>query len=218
MLVGLFEVVRRSGMTKIRLLEPGASAGLNLLVDRFRFETSGWSYDPADSPLVLRDGIQGVVSPQRFSVVSRRGCDLEPVDAATSEGRLRLTSFVWPFHIDRHERLKAALTVAAAHPVEVDRAGAGEWIERELDQSPSARDVLTVVWHSVTRMYWPAQETARVEAAVASARSRMVVAHVALKYPKDRPGGADQAELSFDGEVLALAAHHGGMVVVGAEL
>lgn len=40
LLVGLFEVVRRSGLTKIRLLEPGVSAGLNLLVDRFRFEVA----------------------------------------------------------------------------------------------------------------------------------------------------------------------------------
>lgn len=113
LLVGLFEAVQRSGLTRIRLLEPGASAGLNLLVDRVRFEASGWSCGPDDSPLVLRDGIQGVVSPQPFRVVSRRGCDLEPVDAATAEGRLRLTSFVWPFHVDRHERLRAALAVAA---------------------------------------------------------------------------------------------------------
>lgn len=212
LLVGLFEAVRRSGLTRIRLLEPGASAGLNLLVDRFRFETPAWSCGPDDSPFVQRDGIQGVVSPQRFSVVSRRGCDLEPVDAATSEGRLRLTSFVWPFHVDRHERLRAALAIAAAHPVEVDRAGAGEWIERKLSGTPPAQDVVTVVWHSITRMYWPAQETARVEVAVAPARSRMAIAHVAMEYPKDKPSGADQAELSVDGDVIALVDPHGGTV------
>lgn len=146
LLVGLFEAVRRSGLTRIRLLGPGASAGLNPLVDRFRFETSGWSHGPDDSPLVLRYGIRGVLSPQRFSVVSRRGCDLEPVDAGTAEGRLRLTSFVWPLHVDRHERLRAALAVAAARPVEVDRAGAGEWAERMLDQTP-AQDVIALVAH-----------------------------------------------------------------------
>ena len=212
LLVGLFEAVRRSGRSRVRLLEPGASAGLNLLVDSFRFETSRWSYGPQDSPLVLRDAIRGVASPQPFSVVSRRGCDLEPVDASTPEGQLRLTSFVWPFDVDRHLRLRAALAVAAAHPVEVDRAGAGEWVERLLDQTPPAPEVLTVVWHSVTRMYWPGPETARVEAAVESARSRMAIAHVAMEYPKDRPSGADQAELTLDGEVLASVAHHGGTV------
>ena len=213
LLIGVFEVVRRSGLTKIRLLEPGASAGLNLLVDRFRFENQSWAYGPVDSPLVLRDEVEGLVAPQRFSVVSRRGCDLEPVDATTPGGRLRLTSFVWPFHVDRHERLGAALTVAEAHPVEVDRAGAGVWVEQMLDQKPPAPDVLTVVWHSITRMYWPAEETARVEAAVAGGRSRMALAHVAMEYPKDQPGGADHAELSVDGDVVALVAHHGRTVI-----
>jgi hypothetical protein len=216
LLVGLFEAVRRSGLTKVRLLEPGASAGLNLLVDRFRFENPSWSYGPVDSPLVLRDEIEGVVDPQRFSVVSRRGCDLEPVDPTAPEGQLRLTSFVWPFHVDRHERLRAALTIAEASPVEVDRAGAGAWIEQMLDPPPDQvppDDVLTVVWQSVTRMYWSAQETARVEAAVVLAKSRMAVTHVAMEYPKDRPAGADRAELSVDGDVLALVAHHGRTVV-----
>lgn len=214
LLVGIFEAVRRSGLTRVRLLEPGASAGLNLLVDRFRFENPSWSYGPVDSPLVLRDRIEGPVSAQRFSVISRRGCDLEPVDATTPEGQLRLVSFVWPFHIDRHERLRAAMTIAAEHRVEVDRAAAGEWLERMLGEEPPPDDVLTVVWQSVTRMYWPDQETARVAAAVESARGRMAVAHLAMEYPKDRPSGAGQAELSLDGEVLGLVAHHGGAVTL----
>ena len=77
-------------------------------------------------------------------------------------------------------------------------------LDQTPDQMPPAPDVLTMVWHSVTRMYWPAQETARVGAAVASTRSRVAMAHVAMEYPKDLPGGADQAELSVDGDVIAL--------------
>ena len=40
-----------------------------------------------------------------FTVTDRRGCDLHPVDAASPEGRLLLTSFVWPFDVHRHQRL-----------------------------------------------------------------------------------------------------------------
>lgn len=46
LLVGLFAAVRRTGLSRIRLLEPGASAGLNLLVDQFRFVNPDWEFGP----------------------------------------------------------------------------------------------------------------------------------------------------------------------------
>jgi hypothetical protein len=113
LLVGIFDAVRRSGLDSIRLLELGASAGLNLLVDRFRIGGDGWASGPVDSPLQLPAAVEGSVRPVRYRIVSRRGCDLAPVDANSAEGRLRLTSFVWPHDLHRHERLHAALAVAA---------------------------------------------------------------------------------------------------------
>lgn len=65
LLVGLFDLVRACGTERIRLLEVGASAGLNLLVDRFRFEADHWTYGPADSPVRLDDAIHGPVHPTR---------------------------------------------------------------------------------------------------------------------------------------------------------
>src|SRR5207245_2526127 len=46
LLAGLFDAVQRTGRHRIRLLEPGASAGLNLLVDRFRIGGDGWWSGP----------------------------------------------------------------------------------------------------------------------------------------------------------------------------
>lgn len=182
LLVGLFDAVRRSGLTSVRLLEVGASAGLNLLVDRFCICGEGWSYGPADSPLRLPDAVLGAVSPVRFSVIARRGCDLSPIDAASAEGRLRLTSFVWPHDGHRFERLRAALQVAADCPVTVDRAPAADWLASQLATAPEP-GVLTVVWHSITRQYWPASEVARVESLLAEAAGRMPIAHIAMESP-----------------------------------
>jgi hypothetical protein len=102
LLAGLFDLVAASGVRRIRLLELGASAGLNLLVDQYAFGADSWHFGPSDSKVQFADAISGAVHPESFEVVARAGCDLNPVDATTADGRLLLTSFVWPFDLDRH--------------------------------------------------------------------------------------------------------------------
>ena len=182
LLLGLFDAVRRSGMPSVRLFELGASAGLNLLVDRFFIAGDGWSYGPASSPLRLAEAVVGPVTPVAFTVVDRRGCDLAPVDASTADGRLRLTSFVWPHDLHRHERLRAALAIAASEPVAVDRAPASSWLASMLEP-PAPDGVLTVIWHSITRQYWPPAEIATTSQVLDAARRRMPIAHIAMESP-----------------------------------
>ncbi|WP_307835916.1 DUF2332 domain-containing protein [Phycicoccus sonneratiae] len=214
LLVGVSEAVRRSGIRRVRLLEPGASAGLGLLVDRYRFVGDGWAHGPLDAPLVVDGcGARGL-RPEEFTVVGRRGCDVAPVDATREEGATHLRSFVWPWMLDRHARLEGALAALATTPVVLDRARAADWVRERLAE-PVEDDLLTVVWHSVTRLYWPLEESQALESAVEEARSRIPVAHVAMENPwtADRtrpdtsPGHLPVVEL--DGEVLAGCAHHG---------
>jgi hypothetical protein len=217
LLVGIFDAVSRSGLDQVRLLEPGASAGLNLLVDRFLIGGDGWSSGPADSPVRLLAAVEGPVRPVDYRIVTRRGCDLAPVDASTPEGRLRLTSFVWPHDLHRHERLRAALAVAARYPVPVDAAPASSWLTAQL-ASPATDGVLTVVWHSVTRQYWPASEVTAVDEAIAEARHRMPIAHIAMESwsPDDPQPTVLTVRLSVPGGLtdpepreLATVADHG---------
>ena len=211
LLVGLSRAVRHTGLRRVRLLEPGASAGLGLLVDRYRFVGDGWAAGPETSPLVVPGCGAAGFEPEGFEVVDRRGCDVAPVDAASEAGAAYLTSFVWPWQLDRHARLAAALAVAREHPVTVDRAPASSWVGQQLAE-PMADDVLTVVWHSVTRLYWPTEETAAMNAAVDDARSRMPLAHVAMEHRWDAPpqeGDPGMPHLELDGEVLATCDHHG---------
>ena len=216
LLIGLFEAVRRSGRRSIRLLEPGASAGLNLLVDHFRFVEPTWQFGPPESALVLRDGVVGGTQPQQFMIVDRRGCDLAPVDPSTPEGQLRLRSFIWPFHIERHQRLSAALSIAADHRVTVDEAPAGEWLERELAK-PTDDETVTLVWQSITRQYWPPEETERVRTAIQAARREHLVAHVAMEFPADDAPGAIltlSGASSDDPVTLARVGDHGRPVTL----
>lgn len=217
LVVGLFEAVRRHGLHRLRLLEPGASAGLNLGVDRFRFVGPGWSHGPESSPLTIDTGAVGV-RPQPFEIVERRGCDLEPIDAASREGAMRLTSFVWPWQLERHARLAAALGLAARHPVAVDRADAAGWLAGQLERDPGD-GVLTVVWHSVTQQYWPPEVSDGVQEAVEHARSRIPLSYLTMEGSPVRSGAAVEIAVSgprvtLDGHLIARCHHHGPPVLL----
>jgi hypothetical protein len=217
LVVGLMDAVSRSGLHRVRLLEIGASAGLNLRVDRFRVSGEGWAVGPADSPVRLDGAVRGPVRPVGLEVVARRGCDLYPVDPGTPGGRLRLASFVWPDHVDRHHRLAAALRVAADLPAQVDRSPALPWLEAQLEQAV-APAVLTVVWHSVVALYLPQDERETLAAMLAEAGHRGPVARVELEHRDLRAGSRPELAVTLypggERRVLADASHHGPPVVL----
>lgn len=209
LLAGLAEAVRRTGIRRVRLLEPGASAGLNLLVDRFRFVGDDWSVGPADAHLVLNGCGSPGFTPVEFEVVERRGCDLDPFDATSGEGEAHLRSFIWPHMPERDGRLVAALATLRETPVVVDRAGAAEWVRAQLAE-PVGEGVLTVVWHSITRMYWPAEEYAGMLAAIDEARPRLPLVRVALEDPDPLPTtGSWRPQVEVDDDVIGWCTHHG---------
>ncbi|HEX8002014.1 MAG TPA: DUF2332 domain-containing protein [Mycobacteriales bacterium] len=135
----------------LRVLEVGASAGLLLRFDAYRYVLpSGATWGPESSPLTL-SGFRTEVPLAPVEVAERRGCDRSPIDASTEDGRLWLMAYVWPDNLDRFERLRAALDVAAAVPVRVDRADAVDWTRDRLAED--AGDAVPVVFHSVVMRY-----------------------------------------------------------------
>lgn len=150
---GLQVAAQRAGGMGVRLLEVGASGGLNLRPDRIGYLVDEVVGDP-ESPLRLDARWTGrppadLDAPLR--VVHRAGCDVHPVDVATADGRLHLSSFVWPDDTVRWERLRAALALAAAEPVAVQLLSGPDFLSRELSRPHPGE--LTVVWHSVVWQY-----------------------------------------------------------------
>lgn len=181
----------------VRLFEIGASAGLNLQADRFLFTGTAthddsrvaWG-DPA-SPVVLERAWTGARVPTDapLDVVDRGGCDVHPVDVATEDGRLTLTSYVWPDMALRHARLAGAIALARSRPVAVERADAASYVD-DLRTSPGT---LTVLWHSVMWQYVAVGQQARITARLAelggSATPDSPLAHV-FAEPTRRTQGA----------------------------
>lgn len=217
-LVGGLLHVRAGDDRPLRLVEIGASGGLNLRADQFRVELpDGRSVGPPSSPVVLRDPWRGPTPPlaDQVHVVERLGCDLAPVDPTTTDGRLSLTAYVWPDQRERLERLRGALDLAARVPATVETAGAADFLDRLELQSGTT----TVVWHSVMWQYLSPDERARAEARLAELGARAGaqggLVHLSLE-PRRRAPGAEHEFLVVlqtwpDGEqqVLGSAAAHG---------
>ncbi len=123
LLPGFLEVARHTGLP-LRLLEIGASAGLNLRWDHFPF---------LDVPPNVR-------------VVERRGCDLNPIDPTLDENRPAMLCFIWPDQTERFQQLNEVIEIARRVPAPVDRSDAVPWLETHL-ANPHP-EVATVVFHS----------------------------------------------------------------------
>jgi hypothetical protein len=164
-LLGGFLAVALETALPLRLREIGASAGLNLRWDRYRYDTPDGSWGDPASPVHLRGFLAGGRLPLEapVDVLERRGCDARPVDPTTDDGRLTLLSFVWPDQLDRVDLLRGALTTARTMPAIVDRDDAGAWLERRLRPVPGSA---TVVFHSVVWQYLGTEGQERVRTAI----------------------------------------------------
>jgi len=164
---GFFEIARAQGLP-LDLLEIGASAGLNLLFDRYGYRLGDTVWGDAASPVQLAPEWTGP-SPQPvpLEVRSRRGCDQLPVDLSDEEARLRLLSYVWADQPDRVARVRGALERAKTSPPTVDKADAADWLEAQLARRPSG--ATTVLYHSFVWLYLDPGAKARIAAAVAKA-------------------------------------------------
>jgi hypothetical protein len=154
----------------IRLLEVGASAGLNLLADRYSYVVDGRELGDPASPLRFVDPwsppppIDLAATAAALRIVARAGCDLSPLDPTRADDQLTLLSYIWPDEPHRIDRMRAALSAAQRDPVPVAAGRGSEWLAEAL--STGSEDELTVVWHSVMRQYVDADEWEAIERAL----------------------------------------------------
>ncbi len=210
-LLGGLRHIAAEASLPIRLVEVGASAGLNLRADWFHVPGPAGSYGDANSPVVLADGWHGTAPPEsRIEVVERIGGDIAPVDPLTEDGRLRLTAYVWPDQTERLDRLRGAVRIAAQVPAELraERASttvAGTRLEV---------GTWTVLWHSIFRQYLSRAERAELVAGVgglgAAATPQARFAY--LYFEQSAAGGCRVTLTTWPGEqrrVLGSAPAHG---------
>ncbi|TXC66538.1 DUF2332 domain-containing protein [Piscinibacter aquaticus] len=165
---GYAAIAERTGLP-LALREVGASAGLNLLWDRFHYTLGEQRWGDEASPVRIVSDWRGHVPslPPRIAVADRRGNDLLPIDVGDDAAVLRLRSYVWPDQAARMARLQGALALARRERPVVDAGDAAAWVAREL--AAPRPDAVTVLAHSVVWQYLPPETRERIDAALAAA-------------------------------------------------
>jgi hypothetical protein len=215
-LIGGFLLVAQDTQLPLAVLEVGASAGLNLRFDQYRYSSGGASFGDPDSPVRFDDVFESATPPVDADLVvaERRGCDASPLDPRSSEDRLTLMSYVWPDQTERFRQLDAAFQVAAREDLTVERAGAAEWAQRVLAERREG--VATVLFHSIVVQYLTADEGTALHEAVTGAGSR-ATSDAPFAWLFMEPG-RDQADVRLtlwpggEERLLAHAGYHSSQV------
>jgi len=174
MMTGILHLAERYG-PRFEVLEIGSSAGLNLLIDRYRFDLGGVNVGPDTSPVTIRPEWRGPPPPNAaVEIGSTRGVDIHPVDVADTDSAARLEAYVWVDAVERQARLAAAIAMVRKGGVDLAQGDAADWVEARLAE-PQPEGVTRVLIHSVVWQYLPATSRERIRVAMAAVGARATV-------------------------------------------
>ncbi|MFM5953880.1 MAG: DUF2332 domain-containing protein [Novosphingobium sp.] len=200
-------------------LEIGSSAGINLMLDRYHYDLGGVQVGPEPGAMQFQTEWQGDPPPDHpITIVSARGCDVAPVDLTDPAQALRLKAYIWPEHTVRFERMEAAVAAAQRQAPDLVHQDAAAFVETELAR-PQEPGTTRMLMHSIVWQYVPADQQARVTAAMEAAGARATpdrplawvaleanrVMHVHEMVVRYWPGGAG-------GEIVTRAHPHGAWI------
>lgn len=184
---GLLAIAARFPL-QIRLFELGASAGLNLALDRYLYQLGGYQVGKKmiHHPLFRPDWDGPPPPGAEVRIVGRAGVDLNP--ARLPDDWMKLCAYIWPDQPERSGRFMAAVEAVSNVPPQIDRGDAADWLEANLSIEPEV-GITRVVMHSVAFQYFdPASQQRiahRIETAGERASARAPVAW--LRFEKE-PG------------------------------
>ncbi|WP_250957798.1 DUF2332 family protein [Rhizobium sp. CG5] len=179
----------------LTLSELGASAGLNLLWDRYAYRLGDMTWG-GQSPVTLAPAWEGPAAPQAvITIADRAGCDLNPLDPASSDDRLRMLSYIWADQADRLERTRLALDMAAQSGLNVERADAIDWLKRRL--AVPHPGTIHVIYHSIAWQYFPDALKAEGNALIASAGEKATPDAPLARLQMEADGKPDGAALTL---------------------
>lgn len=204
-------ILAREVARPLGLVEVGASAGLNLNLDRFAYDVGGIAAGDLASPVRLSCDLFGTGRPplpaRPVPIASRVGIDLAPIDLDSTDACLWLEACVWPGRTPRAERLRAAIELARRHRPHVLRGDALDLLPGILSGLPT--DTVPCIVSTWVLAYLDRAARTRLAEHAAAASMDRPVAWITLEYagvppwlpappdtPPDAPGATNLLSLT----------------------
>ena len=204
------QAVAELGGGPVHAIDIGASAGINLCLDRFAYD-----YGDArlgEGPLTLTcENRGGFALPDAVpTFASRTGLDLAPVDIDDSDAVAWLEALVWPEHSERLERLRSAIAIRRQTPVTMVAGDALETLPHVVRDLPSGPVLL---FHTIALYQLPESLRLELDDIVAALAAERPLARVSFE---PRPGSAfpliHMGARPYDAPALASGHHHGAWI------
>jgi hypothetical protein len=153
-------VAALAGDRPLAQIEIGASAGLNLQWEHYRYDYgSGVTWGSDAAPVRLSSDLRGEVVlpmlPATLRAVWSVGVDLNPVEIADEDAVTWLRALVWPENVEQQGQLTAAIQVAKKHPPRLLKGDGSELLPALLRSAPP--ETTLCVFATVTLYQFPAE-------------------------------------------------------------
>lgn len=197
----------------LALLEVGASAGLCLYPDRYRYRYGDHPVLGEPDAPVLDCTVTGPVPiPTTLPhVVWRAGIDLDPLDVRDPDDVRWLEALIWPEHDHRRARLAAAVEIAGTEPPHLVTGDLTEHVTALAATAP--RDATLVIFHSAVLAYLDTESRAAFVDTVRGLGARWIANEGPGALPVTAPPSPDPTRALFlvtlDSTPVAYAAGHG---------
>jgi hypothetical protein len=208
---GFLQIAKDTGLP-LRLLEIGASAGLNAIWDRYHYRLGAAGWGDPQSAVRIAPSWEGPSPPidAPIRVMERLACDIAPVDLEDPVQRLRLRAYVWADQRERLSRLENAIELARVYGPRVERADAAKWVRARLHEKVEGS--ATVLYHSIMWQYMPPETQVDIRASLgdAGARATSAAPLVWLRFEFLNPESLPELRLTLwpGARELRLAAAH----------
>ena len=167
----------------VGLLDAGCSAGLNLLVDAYRYDYGAVHAGPPGALPAIPCELWGAIPPLELPwITARVGLDLAPIDVADDDAVTWLLACLWPDDLARFERLDQAIALVRERRGEL-AVRRGDMVEDLAGAATAVTAPRLVVVNSWSASYLPDVRRRAYAEAIASIAATRPTTWVSMEFP-----------------------------------